>query len=67
MVLASHWWRSLHADVAVVVKKCSVCDRVREAFNTQQAMLHPLPVEPMFYRWGAYLAREFPVTQRGHK
>jgi hypothetical protein len=67
LVLASHWWRTLHVDVAAVVRKCGVCDRVRAAFNTQQAQLQPLPVEPMFYRWGVDLAGEFPVTQRGHK
>jgi hypothetical protein len=67
LVLASHWWRTLHVDVAAVVRKCDVCDRVRASFNTQQAQLQPLPVEPMFYRWGVDLAGEFPVTQRGHK
>jgi uncharacterized protein (DUF2267 family) len=67
MVLASHWWRTLHADVAAAVRQCEVCDRVRAAFNTQQAELQPLPVEPMFYRWGVDLAGEFPVTTRGHK
>lgn len=67
LVAASHWWRSLHADVAAVLRSCAVCDRVRAAFNTQQAELHPLPVEPMFYRWGVDLAGEFPVTQRGNK
>ena len=67
LVLASHWWRTLHADVAAMVRKCEVCDRVRATFNAQQAQLQPLPVEPMFYRWGVDLAGEFPVTQRGHK
>ena len=67
MVLANHWWRTLHADVAAAVRRCDVCDRVRAAFNTQQAELQPLPVEPMFYRWGVDLAGEFPVMARGSK
>lgn len=67
LVAASHWWRTLHADVADVVRRCEVCDRVRASFNTRQADLQPLPVEPMFYRWGVDLAGEFPVTQRGNK
>jgi site-specific DNA-cytosine methylase len=67
LVLASHWWRTLHVDVAAVVRKCGVCDRVRAAFNTQQAQLQSLPIREMFYRWGVDLAGEFPVTRRGHK
>jgi Integrase zinc binding domain/Integrase core domain/PHD-finger len=67
MVAASHWWRTLYSDVAKVVRRCEVCDRVRAAFNTQQAELQPLPLQPMFYRWGVDLAGEFPMTQRGNK
>ena len=67
MVAASHWWRTLHADVEEVVRRCAVCDRVRATFDSQQAELQPLPIEPMFYRWGFDLAGEFPVTAKGHK
>ena len=67
MVLTAHWWRSLHADVADVLRRCQVCDRVRASFGSLQPQLHPLPIEPMFYRWGFDLAGEFPVTVRGHK
>ena len=59
--------RTLHADVAEVVRRCAVCDRVRATFDSQQAELQPLPIEPMFYRWGFDLAGEFPVTAKGHK
>jgi hypothetical protein len=52
MVLTSHWWRSLHADVADVCRRCQVCDRVRASFGSMQPQLQPLPIEPMFYRWG---------------
>jgi hypothetical protein len=57
----------MHAEVAAVVRKCGVCDRVNASFGSQQPQLQPLPVEPMFYRWGFDLAGEFPVTQRGNK
>ena len=67
MVLANHWWRALHQDVARVVRSCGVCDRVKATFATMQPQLQPLPVEPMFYRWGIDLAGEFPVTARGNK
>ena len=67
MVMSAHWWRTLHTDVARFVGKCSVCDRVRSSFNSLQPELSPLPIEPMFYRWGFDLAGEFPVTARGYK
>lgn len=67
MVAASHWWRTLQADVAAEVRRCSHCDRVRAGFGSQQPQLQPLPIEPMFYRWGFDLAGEFPVTKRGNK
>jgi hypothetical protein len=67
LVAASHWWRTLYSDAAAVVKRCSVCDRVRSAFNSVQPQLQPLPIEPMFYRWGFDLCGEFPVTSRGNK
>jgi hypothetical protein len=67
MVAASHWWRTMHADVADLVRRCAVCDRVRAAFDSQQPELQPLPIEPMFYRWGFDLAGEFPVTAKGNK
>ena len=66
-VLSGHWWRSLHTDVAAVVSRCSLCDRVRSSFNSLQPQLKPLPVEPMFYRWGFDLCGEFPETARGYK
>jgi hypothetical protein len=67
MVLSGHWWRTLHTDVAQFVGKCGVCDRVRSSFNSLQPELMPLPIEPMFYRWGFDLAGEFPETARGFK
>jgi len=67
LVLAGHWWRTLHSDVAEQLSKCKVCDRVRSSFNSLQPTLQPLPVEPMFYRWGMDLCGEFPVTARGNR
>jgi hypothetical protein len=59
LVAASHWWRTLHMDVAKAVSECSICDRVRSSFNTLQPSCKPLPIEPMFYRWGFDLAGSF--------
>jgi site-specific DNA-cytosine methylase len=67
LVLLGHWWRTLHEDVAAFVRGCVVCDRARAGFDGQQAQLTPLPIEPMFYRWGVDLAGDFPVTARGYK
>ena len=67
MVLSGHWWRTLHTDVAQQLSQCGVCDRVRSSFNSLQPELTPLPIEPMFYRWGFDLCGEFPVTARGYK
>jgi site-specific DNA-cytosine methylase len=67
MVAASHWWRTLRADVQEEVRRCSLCDRVKAGFNSLQPQLQPLAIEPMFYRWGYDLAGEFPVTSRGNK
>ena len=67
MVMSGHWWHSLQADVAKVLRKCGVCDRVRASWGALQPQLQPLPVEPMFYRWGFDLAGDFPVTARGHR
>ena len=67
MVASGHWWRSLHKDVAAQLSQCGVCDRVRASFNSLQPQLSPLPVEPMFYRWGFDLCGEFPQTSKGFK
>jgi hypothetical protein len=67
LVAAGHWWRNMHAEVAEVVRRCQVCDRVNAGFGTQQPRLQPLPVEPMFYRWGFDLAGEFPLSKKGNK
>ena len=67
MVLSGHWWRTLHTDVAQQLSRCGVCDRVRSSFNSLQPQLTPLPIEPMFYRWGFDLCGPFPVTARGYR
>ena len=67
LLLSGHWWRSLHNDVAEQLSQCKVCDRVRSSFNSLQPTLQPLPVEPMFYRWGMDLCGPFPATARGNK
>jgi hypothetical protein len=44
-----------------------VWDRVKASLNAQHPILHPLPIEGMFYIWGIYLCGPFDVTPRGNK
>jgi hypothetical protein len=47
-----YWWKGKNNDVATILQKCHVCDRVKSIFNTKHPELHPLPIEGRFYRWG---------------
>jgi hypothetical protein len=62
-----YWWKGRKSDVATVLQKCDVCDRVKASFNAQHPVLQPLPIEGMFYRWGIDLCGPFDVTPRGNK
>jgi hypothetical protein len=48
-------------QVAQHVKDCDLCQRARVSFNQQLHVLHSLPFEGMFYRWGVDLAGPFGV------
>ena len=45
-----YWWKGRRADVERVLSVCSTCDRVKASFNAVHPLLHPLPIEGMFYR-----------------
>jgi hypothetical protein len=67
LLFLKYWWRVRKNDVASVLQKCDVCDKVKASFNAQHPILHPLPIEGMFYRWGIDLCGPFDVTPRGNK
>ena len=52
ILLASYWWPGMRKDVATVVSKCAVFDRVRKQFNKTNPNLNPLIVRGLFDRWG---------------
>lgn len=67
LVRLSYWWSGLYSQVAVVLRTCSECDRVRSTFNSPQPQLHPLPIQGMGYRWSFDLAGPLPKTTRGNR
>lgn len=68
LVLNSHWWHGLQADVAHLVSACKECSRVKATFNAADpAELQPLPIMGLGYRWGVDLAGPFPETARGNR
>jgi hypothetical protein len=67
-ILSLKYWRNGRKNyVAAVLQKCDVCDRVKASFNAQHPILHPLPIEGMFYRWGIDLCGPFENTTRGNQ
>ena len=62
ILLASYWWPGMRKDVATVVSKCAVCDRVRKQFNRTNPNLNPLIIRGLFYRWGIALCGPFPLS-----
>jgi hypothetical protein len=54
-----YWWKGRKNDVATVLQKYDVCDRVKASFDTKHPELHPLPIEGLFYRWGIDLCGPF--------
>ncbi|KAJ9524832.1 hypothetical protein QJQ45_003035 [Haematococcus lacustris] len=63
----TYWWRGLAADAQAVVARCTVCDRVKAAFNAKSPELHSLPIRALFYRWGVDLCGPFIPSRSGHK
>lgn len=56
MLASAYWWYGMTRDVQGVISRCSLCDRGRASYNPKQPQLQPLPIEPLFYRWGVDLA-----------
>jgi len=68
LLLPYYWWAGLGQHVKHFVKRCTLCDRVNNAFNASAPQLQPLPVQGIFYRWGVDLAGPFnPMSLSGHK
>ena len=61
----TYWWAGMQADVAAYVARCKACDRVRSSFTARHPVLHPLPIQGLFYRWSLDIAGELPLTKRG--
>lgn len=66
LLLLKYWWRGMGQQVAQHIKDCDRCQRARVSFNQQLHVLHSLPVEGMFYRWGVDLAGPFGVSSGGN-
>ena len=66
LLLASFWWPGLEADVQSVLSKCEPCARIRASFNAERPELQQLPIEGLFYRWGADMAGPFAESKDGN-
>lgn len=66
LVRLSCWWVGLQDTVKEVVKNCAPCGRVKAGFNGPSPILHPLPIEGLFYRWGVDLFGPFDTSNRGN-
>jgi hypothetical protein len=51
----------------MIVAACTVCQQAKARFTSNTTQLSPLPIEPLFYRWGVDLAGPFPTTTQGNK
>jgi hypothetical protein len=67
LVATNFWWRTMRHDVAVHVRDCSLCQRAKCSFNSQQPTLTPLEISGVMYRWGCDLCGPFVETPRGNK
>lgn len=67
IVMLHYWWANMVAKVNQIVSECIVCDRIEASFNVNSAVLYPLPIEGLFYRWGVDLCGPFDVTARGNE
>jgi hypothetical protein len=45
------------------VRTCATCSNV---INSRKPVLQPLPIQGLFYRWGADLFGPLPASARGH-
>ena len=64
LLLTSYWWARMRQDVEQVLSRCEVCDRARQTFNKPTAILSPLVIRGLYYRWSVDLAGPFPLTKR---
>ena len=62
ILLANYWWSGMRKDVATVVGRCAVCDRMRKQFNRMSPNLSPLIIKGLFHRWGIDLCGPFPLS-----
>jgi hypothetical protein len=63
----SYWWHGMKQMVAKICASCEYCGRTNATFTSQSKELQPLPVEGLFYRWGADTAGPFPTSTRKNK
>jgi len=54
-------------DVAVVVRDCGACARALANFGSVPKVLHPIPVQGLFYRWSCDLMGPLPRTSLGYE
>jgi hypothetical protein len=60
----SYWWFGMKQMVTKICASCEYCGRTNTTFTSQSKELHPLPIEGLFYRWGADTAGPFPISSR---
>ena len=67
LLQTQHWWKGLTKDVGNTLAQCGYCDKIRSSFTGPTAVLQPLPIAGMFYRWGIDLTGPFPTTAQKNK
>ena len=62
-----YWWLGMQAEVQRIVLCYNVCDRVHPSFNAPIAILQPLPIMGLGYRWSLQFAGPLSITKRHKK
>lgn len=66
LLRTNYWWFNTRETVELALKECSSCDRIKAAFKAPSPVLHCLPIEGLFYRWGVDLFGPFDTSKRGN-
>ena len=66
LLATNFWWRGMVSEARAAVRACATCSNVITSFNSRKPVLQPLPIQGLFYRWGADLFGPLPASARGH-
>ena len=64
IVNMQYWWACIYKDSMRVVSQCRDCDRAKNSPVMRHDMLHPLTIQPLFFRFHMDTCPKLPCTTR---